>query len=113
MVTYVVTDCNQQAVFCRQELSGVSVVRGQGQADARFVEFTNGMLKLFFLPPYSPHLNPDEVVWAHVKRDVAKKVVERKEEMKALAVSALRRIQKFPDLVRSFFGQPELRYITQ
>ena len=79
----------------------------------RFVESTKGMLKLFFLPPYSPHLNPDEVVWAHVKRDVAKKVVESKEEMKALALSALRRIQKTPDLVRSFFGQPELQYITQ
>jgi len=79
----------------------------------RFVESTNGMLRLFFLPPYSPHLNPDEVVWAHVKREVAKKIVESQEEMKALALSALKRIQRLPDLVRSFFGQSELRYITE
>jgi transposase len=33
------------------------------------VEQSKGMLKLFYLPPNSPHLNPDETVWARVKRD--------------------------------------------
>jgi len=28
-----------------------------------YVESLNGMLKLFFLPAYSPELNPDESVW--------------------------------------------------
>lgn len=28
----------------------------------KYVEQSNGMLKLFYLPPYSPHLNPDETV---------------------------------------------------
>lgn len=79
----------------------------------RFVQSTKGMLKLFFPPPYSPHLNAGEGVWAHVKREVAKKVVESKEEMKALALSAILRIQKMPDLVRSLFGHPELRCYTQ
>jgi transposase len=32
-----------------------------------FVEATEGRLKLFFLPAYSPELNPDELVWNHVK----------------------------------------------
>jgi transposase len=36
-----------------------------------FVESTDGQLKLFFLPPYSSHLNPDETDWAHMKRKVA------------------------------------------
>ena len=27
------------------------------------------MLTLFFLPPYSPDLNPDEWVWKNVKHD--------------------------------------------
>jgi transposase len=75
-----------------------------------FVEKQNGQLKLFFLPPYSPHLNPDEVVWAHVKREVSRKLVQSKDEMKRLALSALRRIQKLPNLVRSFFQQPECQY---
>ena len=34
----------------------------------KFVEAQDGKLKLFYLPPYSPQLNPDEQVWAHVKR---------------------------------------------
>jgi transposase len=31
-----------------------------------FVEKTEGRLTLFFLPPYSPELNPDELVWKNV-----------------------------------------------
>jgi transposase len=34
-----------------------------------YVDSLQGKLQLFFLPPYAPHLNPDEVVWAHVKRE--------------------------------------------
>ena len=78
----------------------------------RFVDSTDGRLKLFFLPPYAPHLNPDEQVWAHVKREVAKRGVDDKDQLKRLALGALRRIQKLPKLVRSFFQQPECQYIV-
>jgi transposase len=76
-----------------------------------YVEGLDGKLKLFYLPPYSPHLNPDETVWAHVKRKVSRQLVESAEEMKRLALGALRSIQKLPELVKSFFRQPECRYI--
>ena len=75
-----------------------------------YVESLNGNLKLFYLPPYSPQLNPDESVWAHVKRKVSRQLVESKEDMKRLALGALRSIQKLPDLVKSFFQQPECQY---
>ncbi|WP_175962553.1 IS630 family transposase [Burkholderia pyrrocinia] len=75
-----------------------------------FVKAQKGRLKLFYLPPYSPHLNPDEQVWAHVKRSVSKRLVQTKDEMKRLAIGALRRIQKLPALVKSFFRQPECQY---
>ncbi|GAB7549248.1 IS630 family transposase [Cupriavidus sp. 8B] len=75
-----------------------------------YVESEQGRLKLFYLPPYSPHLNPDEQVWAHVKRQVSKRLVQGKNEMKKLARSALRRIQRLPELVKSFFRQPECQY---
>lgn len=68
-----------------------------------YVDSLNGNLKLFYLPPYSPHLNPDEQVWAHVKRQVSKQFVQSKEDMKKLAIGALRRLQKLPALVKSFF----------
>jgi len=76
-----------------------------------FVNKTEGKLQLFFLPPYAPQLNPDEVVWAHVKHSISKRLVQSKEDMKELALSALRRIQKLPELVKSFFRQPECLYI--
>jgi len=35
----------------------------------RYVASTAGRLTLFYLPPYSPELNPDEWVWKNVKHD--------------------------------------------
>ncbi|SFU82044.1 hypothetical protein SAMN05216552_1010197 [Pseudoduganella namucuonensis] len=49
-------------------------------------------------------------VWAHVKRQVSKQFVQDKEGMKKLALGALRRIQKLPAMVKSFFKQQECRY---
>jgi transposase len=43
-----------------------------------FVAAQNGRLKLFFLPPYAPHLNPDEQVWGNVKARVAKQTLTNK-----------------------------------
>jgi hypothetical protein len=34
------------------------------------------------------------------------------EDLKAKALAALHRPQKFPEVVRSFFGDPNLRYVT-
>lgn len=79
----------------------------------KYIEQSNGMLKLFYLPPYSPHLNPDETAWSPVKRDVSRRLVENKEHMKQLALSVLRRLQKLPSLIMSFFRQPECRYILE
>ena len=75
-----------------------------------YIDSLKGNLKLFYLPPYSPQLNPDEQVWAHVKRQVSKQFVQSKDDMKKLALGALRRLQKLPALVKSFFRQTECQY---
>ena len=73
---------------------------------------TDGRLQVFFLPSYSPELNPDEWVWNNVKNDrIGRAVIMSKDDLKARAVSALRRLQKLPDLVRGFFHDPKLAYI--
>lgn len=73
---------------------------------------TGGRLKIFFLPPYSPDLNPDEWVWNNVKNDrVGRAVIMSKDDLKARAVGALRRLQKLPGVVRGFFRDPHLSYI--
>uniref|UniRef100_UPI003EBCCBAA transposase n=1 Tax=Arhodomonas sp. AD133 TaxID=3415009 RepID=UPI003EBCCBAA len=78
-----------------------------------YVASTNGQLELHFLPPYAPQLNPDEQVWAHVKRDLGRRGVENLEQMKRIALGALRRIQKLSELVQSFFHHPACRYIIE
>lgn len=69
--------------------------------------------ELHVLPAYSPFLNPDEWVWKNVKHDsVGRTSATTKEEFIALARAALRRLQRRPHIVRAFFGDPDLAYIT-
>ncbi len=75
-----------------------------------YVEGLKAKLKLFYLPPYPPHLNPDEMVWAHLKRKVSCQLVESKGDMKRLALGALGSNQELPELVKSSFREPECRY---
>jgi transposase len=82
-------------------------------ATKEFAASTGGRLKLIFLPGYSPELNPDEWVWKNVKHDrIGKTGVTSKDDLKSKAIGALRRLQKRPRLVRAFFADPRLRYIT-
>jgi len=82
-------------------------------ATKQFAATTAGRLKLIFLPGYSPELNPDEWVWKNVNHDrLGKTGVTSKDDLKSKAVGALRRLQKRPRLVRAFFADPRLRYIT-
>jgi transposase len=77
----------------------------------KFIASMKGRIELFFLPPYSPELNPDELVWNNLKNGiVGKSTVKDKQELKAKVVSGMRRIQKSPDLVRSFFQHPLTQY---
>jgi transposase len=77
-----------------------------------YVESLNGMLKLFFLPAYSPELNPDESVWGYIKyHHVGKQVINNKEQLKEIVYRQLRRLQKLPALLKSFFRHPDLAYI--
>ena len=76
-----------------------------------FVESLKGKLKLFFLPPYSPELNPDELVWNDVKNNgVGRSIVAEPHDLQRAVVGRLRHLQKTPALVRSFFQAPETRY---
>jgi transposase len=85
----------------------------RAKATTEFVAATSGRLHLFFLPGYSPELNPDEWVWKNVKHDrVGRAGITSATDLKAKATNALRRLQRLPQLVRAFFADPHLRYIT-
>ncbi len=80
-------------------------------AVSKFVASTKGRLQLFPLPPYAPELNPDEQVWNHLKNHgVGKHSITGPNHLKRLTLSYLRKVQKLPSLIRSFFAMPETAY---
>jgi transposase len=85
----------------------------RSRAVKEFAASTNGQLRLFFLPPYSPELNPDEWVWKNVKHDrVGKTAIRSADDLRRKAEIALHRLQQLPNLVRAFFADPCLHYIA-
>ncbi len=77
----------------------------------QFVESTEGRLKLFYLPPYSPQLNPDEQVWNYLKHhNIGKKSFRKKDEMRRMVYLCLRSLQKLPEKIMNFFKEKNVRY---
>ena len=77
----------------------------------KFVESVAPRLRLFFLPPYSPELNPDELVWNDLKNHIlGRKVITGPRQMKRTVLGRLRWMQKTPMHVASFFHSPETKY---
>jgi len=58
-----------------------------------------------------PLVNPIEQVWNHAKNhQIGKQPITGPDQMKKLVISALRRIQKLPNIIRGFFKHPECAY---
>lgn len=78
---------------------------------ANFAETIKDRFRLFFLPPYSPELNPDERVWNDVKNNaIGRQVITAPEQLHGAVLSHLRFIQKSPDRVRSYFNNETTIY---
>ncbi|VVS93802.1 IS630 family transposase [Desulfoluna spongiiphila] len=85
----------------------------KSSAVKKYVESTDGMLKLFLLPPYSPHLNPDELVWSYLKHHKLGKVkITGPDQLKKKVYSVLRSLQKMPHKLKNFFKEPNLKYAS-
>ena len=92
-------------------LDGHPVHRSRRVRD--YVNSKNGLLRLFILPPYSPHLNPNEWVWNWLKNhNLGKSKVVGPKQLQKTVVRFMRRLQKLPQLIRALFGDPNLAYIT-
>jgi transposase len=79
----------------------------------RFVDSTDGRLNLFFLPAYSPDLNPDELVWNNLKRrGTGNRAITGPDQLKKLVLSHLRSMQKNAELVRSFYHTSSTEYAS-
>jgi len=71
---------------------------------SQFVESQKNKLAIYFLPSYSPELNPDEHVWAYLKGFKLKAhQTKSMKEFRPLVLSKMRSIQRKKNLVSSFF----------
>lgn len=76
-----------------------------------FVEAHPEEVAIFYLPAYSPQLNPDEILNQDVKSNaVGRRRAATKAELKANLRGYLRSTQRQPHVVRSFFREEHVRY---
>jgi transposase len=76
-----------------------------------YVQSLEGRLELHFLPPYAPDLNPDELVWSHMKTNgVSKKPLKQNESLQERIEQDLNGIGNNRELVRSFFCATSVAY---
>ena len=68
-------------------------------------------IRVFYLPAYSPELNPDEYLNCDLKQGVHSGVPARsKEQLKSKVTNHMRMLQKKPGRVRKYFEHPSIRY---
>lgn len=76
-----------------------------------YLEKMDGKLKIYALPPYSPELNPDELVWNNAKQKVAKKKhTVKRGGFKDFVQGIMKNIQKNTELLKAFFCDPNVVY---
>ena len=68
-------------------------------------------IELFYLPSYSPELNPEERLNADLKHKISSKVPLRtKAKLKEAASKYMGKLEQNPERVRSCFRDPRVAY---
>jgi transposase len=69
------------------------------------------MIQVFYLPSYSPELNPDEYLNCDLKAGVHSGLPARnKQQLKRKAIAHMKRLQRKPKRVQSYFQHQKIRY---
>ena len=69
-------------------------------------------IELHLMPGYSPELNPDEILNADIKRHVHPARARSRDDLARETRRFLHRRQRQPDIVRSYFHAPHVRYTS-
>jgi transposase len=70
-----------------------------------------GQIEVFFLPSYSPELNPDEYLNCDLKGGVHSRPPARsQQELKDNVFAHMRMLQKHPERVANYYKHPKIRY---
>ncbi len=77
----------------------------------KFAEDHAQQIQLFFLPPHSPEINPDEQVWNEIKhRQLEKKLIKNPAYFERRMYAALLKLQTLKEKVQSFFQLLDTQY---
>lgn len=81
---------------------------------SKWIESNRNKIRLFYLPAYSPELNPDEMLNNDVKSNaVGRQRANCPEELLCNVRGYLRSTQKQPDIVKSYFRANTVRYAAR
>ena len=76
-----------------------------------WVEEHKDQIELFYLPAYSPDLNPDEYLNNDFKRNVNKEhIPENKDELQANTEAFMNMLEKNPQRIANYFKHPKVAY---
>ncbi|MEW1914891.1 transposase, partial [Kitasatospora sp. NPDC085895] len=65
-------------------------------------------LQAYRLPPYCPQLNPDEGVWAHLKKSLGNLAACTTDQLATQVRTRLKKMQYRPDLLDGFIAETGL-----
>ena len=68
-----------------------------------YVHSTQGKVRIFQLPGYSPELNPEEWVWGRLKRELGKRAHKSIEDLTGHAVEIMKKIKSNTKLIASYY----------
>jgi len=77
----------------------------------QWLEKHHDEIELFFLPAYTPERNPDEYLNRDLKLSLSNKsIVRNEDQLKKQLISHMRKIQKLPKRVKSYFKSNTVKY---
>ena len=84
-----------------------------GKLVKKWLEENEKQIELFFIPSYSPELNPDEYLNRDLKKNVNRTLAPRTEaDLKRNLISFMRKIQKLPDRICKYFKSRHIAYAS-
>jgi transposase len=78
---------------------------------AKWLEKHKAEIEVFYLPPYAPEYNPDELLNSDLKRGIGKcSSPNSEEELEHNVRSHLKSVQLLPEKIKGFFGSKTTSY---
>lgn len=102
-----IRDCGERKVFLI--LDNLKVHHANKVRD--WVEKREKQIELFFLPAYSPELNPDEYLNGDLKNQLlVRRPARNRDELESKVRGSMMKIQNRPPRVKSYFRHPKIAY---